>query len=207
VSDARRNLNDNYEYLIAAKNAQLKNNAEILLMELYEIKTPTNITLTQSMIDSTLADVSKMRKLASLMVDVMDASVSDSSNLTSTTISSLKSTFSSMYTALSSKYTSLVNVLETDTDKKRSLEQQIAQAKTDVDYQKKQIILKQKEIEQSKLSNDRQLKNDTIDYTLKLDPLSNDEKTVAKLQLEAARITVQEKQIALAKVQLKSPVE
>jgi HD superfamily phosphohydrolase len=112
-----------------------------------------------------------------------------------------------MYTALSSKYTSLVNVLETDTDKKRSLEQQIAQAKTDVDYQKKQIILKQKEIEQSKLSNDRQLKNDTIDYTLKLDPLSNDEKTVAKLQLEAARITVQEKQIALAKVQLKSPVE
>jgi multidrug resistance efflux pump len=148
-----------------------------------------------------------MRKLSAVMVDVIENSIEDSKNLPGTTLSSLKSTFSSMYTSTGSKYTTISNALETDNDKRRSLEQQIAQAKVDMEYQKKQIELKQKEIEQSKQSNEQQLANDKIDYSLKLDPLSSDEKTVAKLQLEAARITVQERQIALDKTQLKSPVD
>ncbi len=207
ASSARRNINDNYEFLIAAKNSQLKSTAEILWLDLEQARAPGSITLTQGVIDSTLSDLNKMRKLASLMVDIMDASIADSTNLTSGTISSLKNTFSSMYTSMSWKYSSISNSLETDNDKRRSLEQQITQAKTDMEYQKKQITLKQKEIEQSKLSNERQLANDTIDYQLKLDPLSDDEKVVANLQLEAARITVQEKIAAFDKTKLKSPVD
>jgi len=159
------------------------------------------------MVDSTLADISKMRKLASTMIDVTDASVADSNNLTSATLTSNKNTFSSMYTAMSSKYTSIANTLEADNDKRRSIEQQITQAQADIEYQKKQIILKQKEIEQSKVSNEQQLANDTIDYTLKLDPLSADEKQLAELQLESAKISLREKELALSKTQLVSPVE
>lgn len=207
ASDARRNLNDTYEYLIAAKNPQLKTDAENLWREIHEIQTPWNITLTQSTLDKVLSDVSKMRQLAALMVDVMNATTADGNNLTSSTLSSTKSTFSSMYTSLSSKYTSLVNVLETDNDKRRSLEQQIAQTKVDMEYQKKQVTLKQKEIEQSKISNEQQLANDKIDYNLKLNPLTENEKTLAELQLESAKIAVQEKQTALDKTQLKSPAD
>lgn len=207
VSSERQNLNDNYEYLIAAKNSQLKSTAESLWLSLNSSPAPTNITLTQGMVDSTLADISKMRKLASTMIDVTDASVADSNNLTSATLTSNKNTFSSMYTAMSSKYTSIANTLEADNDKRRSIEQQITQAQADIEYQKKQIILKQKEIEQSKVSNEQQLANDTIDYTLKLDPLSADEKQLAELQLESAKISLREKELALSKTQLVSPVE
>jgi multidrug resistance efflux pump len=207
ASDARRNLNDNYESLISAKNSQLKNDAEILWKELNAAQAPTIITLTQGTIDTTTKDLSKMRKLSALMIDVIDNSVSDSSNLTSATLSSLRSTFSSMYSTSSSKYTTIVNSLETDNDKRRTLDQQIAQAKVDMEYQKKQIEFKKKEIEQSRMSNEQQIANDRISYTLQLDPLSNDEKTVASLQLESARIAVQERQIALEKTKLKSPTD
>lgn len=209
VSSEQQNTNDNYEYLIAAKDSQLKSTAEALWRTLNDAPMPTttSIALTQGMIDSTLADISKMRTLASTMVDVMNATVADSILLPATTITTNKNAFSSMYTAMSSKYSTIANSLEADTDKRRSLEQQIAQVKTDIEYQKKDIVLKQKEIEQSRVSNEQQLANNKIDYILKLDPLSSDEKQLAQLQLESARIALQEKQLDLAKSQLKSPVD
>mgnify|MGYP001017051043 CR=1 FL=1 len=207
MSPARRYENDNYEYLISARNTPLKTQAEQLWSELSYTTTPTNITLTQSIIDSTLSDLGKMRKLAALMVDVIESSIADNQNLSEDRLSTLKSSFSSMYTSTGSKYTTIANALESDNDQRRSLEQQIAQAKVDMEYQKKQITLKQKEIEQSKISNEQQIVNDRISYTLQLDPLSDDEKTVASLQLESARIAVQEKQTALEKTKLKSPTD
>ncbi len=207
VSSGRANLNDNYEYLIAAKNSQLKTTAASLWTELNNVQAPTSITLTQATIDSVLPDVSKMRLLASTMVDVMNATVADSNNLTSATIASYKTTFSNMYTTMSSKYSTIAKALQSDTDQRRSLDQQIAQAKADIEYQKKQIILKQKDIDQAKISNDQQLANSKIDYSLKLDPLTADEKQLAQLQLDSAKIAVQEQELALSKTQLKSPVD
>lgn len=207
VSTERRNYADAYRHLIAAKNSQLLNTAENLWMKLNTAQAPYPVILTQDMIDSTLSDIAAMRTLASTMVDVMDATVADTTLLSESEISSYKSTFSSMYTSMSSKYTTIAKSLETDTDKKRSLEQQIAQAKNDIEYQKKQIVFKQKEIEQSRVSNEQQLSNNKIDYLLKLDPLSSEEKQLAQLQLESARIALQEKQIELTKSTLKSPVD
>jgi len=207
VSTERQNDADAYRHLIAAKNSQLLSTAESLWMKLKNAQSPYPVTLTQGMIDSTLSDIATMRTLASTMIDVMDATVSDVTLLSESEISSQKSTFSSMYTSMSSKYTTIAKSLETDTDKKRSLEQQITQAKNDIEYQKKQIVFKQKEIEQSRVSNEQQLSNNKIDYLLKLDPLSSEEKQLAQLQLESARIALQEKQIELTKSQLKSPVD
>lgn len=207
VSDEKMTINDKYEYMISGKNAALKSQAENLWRQLSLIKAPENITLTQGVIDKTLSDMTKMRQLLSTMIDVMDATVPDEFNLTSATVSANKSTYLSLYTAISSKYQTVNNSLTTDSDKRRSIEQQITQAKVDRDYQKKQIALKQKEIEQSKQSNEQQIANDRISYTLQLDPLSDDEKTVASLQLESARIAVQEKQITLEKTKLKSPTD
>lgn len=207
VSTERQNLNDTYEHYIAARNSELKYTAENTWNELRNATAPNSITLTQGVIDSTLTDLNTMRKLASLMIDIIDSSIADGQYLTESKLASLKGTFSSLYTSASSRYTSVANALETDNDKRRSLEQQIAQAKIDMEYQRKQITLKQKEIEQSKQSNEQQLANDKISYTLQLDPLSDDEKTVASLQLESARIAVQERQIALDKTQLRSPVD
>ncbi len=207
VSTERRNDADVYRHLIAAKNMQLFSTAESLWLSLKNTQAPYPVTLTQGMIDTTLSDIATMRKLASTMIDVMDATVPDVTLLSESDISSHKSAFSSMYTSMSSKYTTIAKSLETDTDKKRSLEQQITQAKNDIDYQKKQIVFKQKEIEQSRISNEQQLANDKIDYILKLDPLSSEEKQLAQLQLESARIALREKEIELTKSTLKSPVD
>jgi len=206
VSTARSNLNDNYEYLIAAKNTQLKATAETLWTELNTVQAPTDVTLTQDTIDKVLPDIAKMRLLASTMVDVMNATVADN-NLTSTTIANYKTTFSNMYTTMSSKYSTVAKALQSDSDQRRTINQQIAQAQADIDYQKKQIVLKQKDIDQAKISNDQQLANSKVDYSIKLDPLSADEKQLAQLQLDSAKIAVQEKELALSKTQLKSPVD
>lgn len=207
ISDMRRNKAGNYRYLIAARNSQLLIEAESLWRTLENASAPSSIALTQETINKTLTDIQTMRNLAAKLVDVMDATVEDANLLTAPEISSQKSTFSNMYTAMSSKYTTIAKSLETDTDQRKNIEQQIVQAKTDIEYQQTQIILKQKEIEQSRLKNDQQLANNTLDYTLKLDPLSSEEKQLAQLQLESARIAVQEKQLSLAKAQLRSPVD
>lgn len=207
VSPGKANNNDNYEYLIAAQNSQLKITAESLWRELNLIQVPSDLVLTQNMIDRVLGDISKMRTLSSTMIDVINATVADSSNLTTTTIAGYKTTFSNMYTTMSSKYSTIAKSLQSDADQRRSIEQQIAQAKADIEFQKKQIALKQKDIEQAKISNEQQLANSQIDYSLKLDPLSSDEKQLAQLQLDSAKIAVQEKVLALSKTQLRSPVD
>ena len=148
------------------------------------------------------------------MVDVMDASTSDWAKLSSDTIASNRGSFVTINASLSAEYNSLLGLtitdsgtIKTDIDKKRSIDQEIGQTKTDIAYQKNQISLTQKEIDQSKESNDQQLANDTLDYNIKIDPLTSDEKTLAKLQLDAARIAVQEQEVSLSKTQLKSPVD
>lgn len=76
VSTGRRNENDSFEHLIAAKDTSLKYNAESLWSELDTVSVPMDITLTQSVIDKTLADIMKMRKLADTMIDVMNVTLS-----------------------------------------------------------------------------------------------------------------------------------
>jgi multidrug resistance efflux pump len=92
-------------------------------------------------------------------------------------------------------------------DKKRSLQQQIDQLERDIKNNQIQTELKAQALANTDAIHTQQRKNDEVDYKLKLNPLSNDEKNSYALQIESARITVAEKQLAIAKSQLKSPVD
>ena len=207
ISPKNSNLNDTYEQLIAAKNSALKTQAEDLWRDLKTVTPPTSIVLTQNMIDTTLADITKMCQLLTVMISVMDATIPDGTNLTSATILTDKNQYSSMYTALTTKYQSVNSALTNASDQKRTINQEITQAQADIDYQNQQIALNQKEIDTAKASNDQQLANDKISYDLQLNPLTDDQKRLAQLELASAQIAIQEAEVALAKTQIKSPVD
>lgn len=214
ISDNNKDRNDAFESLIAANNPGLRKDAEKLWIQSSKIREPDVISLSQNIIDKTLADIAIVQKLSDTIVSIIDATPTDETKFSAQKAAFERGSFVTVRASLAGYYQSIAGltvtdtaVVKTDTDKKRSIDQQIAQAKTDIIYQEKQIALKKKEIEQSKISNEQELTNNKIDYSLKLDPLSNDEKILAQLQLDSARIAVQEKEIAVWKTALRSPVD
>lgn len=225
----KSNNNDSYEYLISAKNSVYKSQALSLWTNLQWVSAPNTSNLAWDdllkALDQASNDAKKMRTLAQTMIDVMENTIASSTSLTDSQIATRKNTFTSMYNTSTSEYQqfevgkesykstllSSTNSFDTSTDsqsdKIRSYKDQIAQVDADITYQKQQVELKEKEISLSKVSNNQQLKKDNIDYQLKLNPLSSDEKNLYQLQLEAARISVLEKKLALAKATLRSPAD
>lgn len=225
----KSNNNDSYEYLISAKNSVYKSQALSLWTNLQWVSAPNTSNLAWDdllkALDQASNDAKKMRTLAQTMIDVMENTIASSTSLTDSQIATRKNTFTSMYNTSTSEYQqfevgkesykstllSSTNSFDTSTDsqsdKIRSYKDQIAQVDADIAYQKQQVELKEKEISLSKVSNNQQLKKDNIDYQLKLNPLSSDEKNLYQLQLEAARISVLEKKLALAKATLRSPAD
>ena len=113
VSDAKRNQNDTYEYLLGALNTQEKTKAESSLQKLlpYKVWAP----------DSTLSLVERVTELQRVylianevlrgMENVLINTVTDSTNMTATTLATHKATIDGYQTQYSSISTGLVSYL------------------------------------------------------------------------------------------------
>ncbi len=230
VSSANVNKNDAFEFLIWAKDMYSVPRARTLRNDLNNayISLPANLDVSGeeflNILDRAADVAKKMYELWSVMQDVMSNTI-EWPGLTSSQIQTLENSFSSVYSSAYSKYqtfiswkesykslllssnSSLGDVRDSLDDKKRSLQQQIDQLERDIKNNQIQTELKAQALANTDAIHTQQRKNDEVDYKLKLNPLSNDEKNSYALQIESARITVAEKQLAIAKSQLKSPVD
>lgn len=230
VSSRNANKNDEFEFLIWAEDLYSLPRARTLRNDLNNafIALPADLNISGEqflvVLDQAAEVAKKMYELWTVMQEVMNNTI-EGPGLSSSQIQTYKSNFSSLYSSAYAKYqtfisgkesykalllssrSSLGDTEESVDDKKKSLQQQIDQLKKDMLYNQNQIAIKNQTIQHSVDINDQQSKNDAIDYQLKVNPLSADEKNSYALQIESARITVAEKQLAVSKASLKSPVD
>lgn len=228
-SAANEHTHDEYEASLSVKNTSLKYSANNLWSTLdaglgsFQLQAfstgETLVAQWQNLVSLT----ETAKKLASVMVDIMDASVAWAS-LSESDISSYKNSFNSLLSSASSQNKSISSSLESlkasvisntssletatnsNRDKIRSLQTQIADAQEALAYAEKNYNLKSQDLAQSKQSNSVSYEKSLLDNTVKTNPLTSQEKSLYVMQVESSRISYQEKVNAVKKAKLISPV-
>lgn len=221
--------NDSYENNISALNTSYRQQAQTTRQQLHYTITSFKNPVYQDY-PNLVQDASKIqnlleagKQLSVSMQDVIGASVVGN-GLTQTQLDSRKSSFLSYGNSVSSFDKSISSALEslkksqissTSTlestanslrDKRVALEQQLATAQQDLLFTQQKYDLNTKTLEQTRQYNDKNLAKAFLDNQIKLNPLSSQEKALFDAQVASARLAVTEKQQALAKASLVSPV-
>lgn len=228
ISNLNKSINDGFESSLSAKNTSIKREAETSWKQINTIIQTFHINSenTEALLDSTntlLSIWDDVKKLASSMVEILEYT-SAWSRLTDSELNSFHNTFSNLESSIRQAYNNLANqkenftiaqnnyivALDTATDSSADrlsdIETQVENAETDLKNTQRSYELKLQELEQIKQRYDIDYEITQLNNSINQNPLSQDEATIAALQVQASKLSLQEKQLSFDSASLKSPV-